>query len=384
MRVGILTHAYPRHDGDVAGAFLERLVLALQARGHSLHLIAPADQGRGGTEVRHGVPITWVRYAPAGSEVLAYRGTMLNALKSPAGLLWFATLVGRQARAVARIAARESLDVVHAHWWVPGGVSARLSGRPYLLTLHGMDVVLLESSAVMRAIARPVLRGAAIVTAVSSDLAGRIGAVADVPQERIAVQPMPIDTSRFTRSSAGGGGVVTVGRLTVRKRLDLVVAALARLRDAGRVLPFTIVGDGTDRQRLERVVAEHRMGDQVRFVGTVPPERVPDVIGDADVFAFPALGEGFGLAAAEALLLGIPVVAAEDGGGVRDIVPVSGGGRLVAATTDALARAIAELLDDPDSRRQAAAAGAALRHRLEPEAAAEHFESLYRRVAAHA
>ncbi len=381
MRVGFLTHAYPRHDGDVAGAFLERLVLALKDRGHHVHVIAPADEGRGGTVIRNGVPITWVRYAPAAAETLAYRGTMVGALRSPAGLAWFASLLVNQARAVSRLVRQEQFDIVHANWWVPGGLSAWLARRRYVLTLHGMDVVLLESSGLMRTLARPVLRGAAALTAVSSDLADRIAAVTGTARERLSVQPMPIDTSRFTRTSAGGGGVVTVGRLTVRKRLDLVVAALARLRDHGRVLPFTIVGDGADRPRLERVVAEYRMGDQVCFIGAVAPERVPDVIGDADVFAFPALGEGFGLAAAEALLLGIPVVAATDGGGVRDIVPESGGGRLVAATTDELARAIAELLDDPDSRRQAAAAGTALRRRLEPEAAAEHFAALYERVA---
>jgi len=48
LRVGILTHAYPRHDGDVAGAFLERLALGLVARAHAVHVVAPADAGREG------------------------------------------------------------------------------------------------------------------------------------------------------------------------------------------------------------------------------------------------------------------------------------------------------------------------------------------------
>ena len=99
------------------------------------------------------------------------------------------------------------------------------------------------------------------------------------------------------------------------------------------------------------------------------------------MFAFPAQGEGFGLAAAEALLLGVPVVAALDGGGVRDIVPESGAGRLVTPDSREIARAIGELVSDPDARRLAAAEGAVLRRRLEPAAVAERFESLYRSVA---
>ena len=381
MIVGVLTHAYPRHAGDVAGAFLERLTIALTERGHRVHVIAPADAGRGGTELRNGVSITWVRYAPASRETLAHRGTMIAATRSPAGVVWGTSLVAQQARAVRRLWQRERLDVVHAHWWVPGGVSARLAGRPYIVTLHGMDVVLLESSRVARGVARRVLGAAARVTAVSSDLAERAARAIDLDPQQILVQPMPIETGRFSHASRGGGGVVTVGRLTVRKRVDLLLEALAHLRAAGTILPLAVIGDGPERPRLERHAAELGIAGQVRFVGETAPDEIPEAIGDADVFAFPALGEGFGLVAAEALLLGVPVVAAVDGGGVRDIVPASGAGRLVAPDSREVGKAIMELIHDPNARRLAQEAGAVLRRRLEPAAAAERFESVYRTVA---
>ncbi|MGH7676417.1 MAG: glycosyltransferase, partial [Gemmatimonadales bacterium] len=359
MRVGVLTHAYPRHDDDVAGAFVERLVLGLEARGHTMHVVAPADAGRGGKDVRRQVPVTRVRYAPARFETLAYRGSMISAARSPAGLVWFGSLVWRQARALGRLWAEERLDVVHAHWWIPGGLSAWLAGRPYIVTLHGMDVVVLEGSAVVRAVARRVLRRAAAVTAVSSDLAERAAQAIRLDPKRIVVQPMPIEAARFARVSRGGGGVVTVGRLMPRKRIHLLLEALAQLRRGGRTLPLSIIGDGPERAPLERRVAELGLASQVRFLGEVSPARIPEAIGDADVFAFPALGEGFGLAAAEALLLGVPVVASRDGGGVRDIVPTTGAGRLVSPDPQEIARAIEELVSDPDARPLAAAAGAA-------------------------
>jgi glycosyltransferase involved in cell wall biosynthesis len=378
--VGVLTHAYPRYDGDVAGAFLERLVVALAERGQRVHVYAPADTGRGGTELRHQVPVTRIRYAPSRRETLAYRGTMVAAARSPGGFVWAISLILRQAAVVRWLPAERRPDIVHAHWWVPGGVSAWLAGRPYVLTLHGMDVVLLESSATARRVARPVLGGAAAITAVSSSLADRAARALGLDRGRIVVQPMPIAAGHFDRKSRGGGGVVTVGRLTPRKRIDVLLRALARLRTASRPLPLTIVGDGSERGRLESITSELELEKQVRFLGEVPPERIPEVIGDADVFAFPALGEGFGLAAAEALLLGVPVVAAPDGGGVCDFVPASGAGRVVDAEPEQLARAIVELCDDPDARRLAAAEGDALRRRLGPSAVAERFESLYRQV----
>lgn len=378
----MVTHAYPRYDGDVAGAFLERLAIALRGRGHDVHIVAPADAGRGGDEVRHGVSVTRVRYAPARRETLAYRGTLAAEGRTAAGLVSGASLIWRQARVLARLRATERLDIVHAQWWVPGGLSARLAGRPFVVTLHGMDVVLLEQSRLARLVAAWVLRAAAAVTAVSSDLARRAARVVRLDPERIVVQPMPIDPGWLAGAAGGrgGGGVVTVGRLTVRKRIPLLLEALAKLRAAGRVLPLTIVGDGVERPALERRVAELGLDGQVRFLGELPPARVRDAIEHADVFAFPALGEGLGLAAVEALLCGIPVVAARDGGGVCDIVPERGAGRLVEPSAEHIARGIEDLMADPDARRLAAAAGAELRHRLDAGAVAERFEQLYRSV----
>lgn len=385
VNVLFLTHAYPRWDGDVAGSFLERLVLALAARGVGARVVAPADAGKGGRELRHQVPVVRVRYAPARWETLAYRGTMPTAVHSLAGLLSAGSLVWRQARTVTQLWSEQPYDLVHAQWWVPGGVSAWLTRRPYIVTLHGMDVVFLEHTPAVRPLADLVLRRAAAVTAVSSDLADRVTEViGGLDRERILVQPMPIDAGGFAEPSEGGGGIVTVGRLMPRKRLDVLLQAMVRLRSDGQTPKLTIIGDGPERAGLERLTAELGLAGQTRFMGAVPPAEIPQALRHADVFAFPALGEGFGLAAAEALMAGVPVVAARDGGGVRDIVPEQGAGRLVEPESAALARALGEVLCDPDARRLAAAAGVALRHRLAPSTVAGTFEALYRRVAAHA
>jgi len=383
LRLVWVTHAYPRWDGDVAGAFLERLAVALRARGHSLRVLAPAEEGRGGDEERHGVTVTRVRYAAPRRETLAYRGTMTRALRSPAGILAFLGLVRAQARAVR--AATPDADIVHAHWWVPGGVAAwrahSARGAPYVVTLHGTDVALLDRSPLAGALARRVLRGAAGLTAVSSFLAARAARAARIDARRIAVQPMPVEVERFSRLATGGGGVFTVGRLSAQKRLDVLIEAVAELRRRGTLVPLTIVGDGPERAALERRAQELGVAYQLTFTGAVRPDAIPATLAGADVFAFPAEGEGLGLAAAEALMLGIPVVAAQDGGGVTDIVPPQGAGLLVPGGDPAvLAWGIGQLLADGDARRRAAEAGAALRERLDPRAVAGAFESVYERA----
>jgi len=379
LNVVCVTHAYPRWDGDVAGAFIERLMLALAARGHGVHVVAPADQGRGGKELRHHVPVTRVRYAPAQWETLAYRGTMVDAVRSPRGFAAATSLVLRQARAVSQLCAAGTIDLVHAQWWIPAGISAWLARKPYVVTLHGTDVALLDRSRPARFVARRVLKSAARVTAVSAFLAERAARACEISLADVVVQAMPVDVKAFTHVSRGGGGVVTVGRLTTQKRIDLLLRAMAELRRNGKSLALTVVGDGPERSALERQAAELGISSDTRFLGAVSPERMQEALGDADVFAFPAVGEGLGLAAVEALLLGIPVVAAKDGGGVTNVVPSSGAGRFVSGdNARELAYAIAELAGSVENRRLAVAAGVALRRRLDPAVVAERFEAIYR------
>ncbi len=366
----------------MAGAFIERLTVALQGRSHSISVIVPADRGRSGTAVRRDAIVRRVRYGPAGRETIAYTGRMVEAVGSIGGLGMVAGLVLAESAAIIDMARRSSECVVHAHWWVPNGIAAWLSSSvseaPYVVTLHGTDVAVLERSGLARKIARLVLRRAARVTAVSSYLADRTARICGLERRTIVVQPMPVEVGRFQHGSCGGGGIVTVGRLVAQKRIDRVLEAVALLRRAGRFFQLKVVGDGPDRSALEQQAQDLGIGDATEFVGSVEPQNIPATIGDADVFVFPAIGEGLGLAAAEAFMLGVPVVASREGGGVLDIVPADGAGRLLERddVTD-LARAITELTADPTSRELAAERGRRLKERLEPDRVARVFEDVY-------
>jgi glycosyltransferase involved in cell wall biosynthesis len=385
VRAVWITHGYPRYDGDIAGAFLERLAEALVVRGHRIAVVTPSDAGSAGTSRRAGVEVHRVRYAPASWETLAHRGTLAEAIRSPRGVAAFGGLVLAQARVASMLARHEDADLLHAHWWVPGGMSARvaraLCGRPYVVTLHGTDVAILSRSAAARMLARRVLRGAAAVTAVSSYLAERAAAVAGLDPAVIGVVPMPVSAPACA-PSPGGGGVVTVGRLTRQKRVDLILEAVAHLEARGRVLELTIVGDGPERPRLEQRARELKLDARTRFLGRLAPAAVAAAIQHADVFAFAAEREGFGLAVAEAFMLGIPVAAVRSGG-VPEIVPAEGAGRLVPeGDSEALATAIGDLTAAPGSRRSALELGAVWRERLASGSVAAIFEAVYRQVVA--
>lgn len=378
LRVVFLTHNYPRHPGDVAGAFLHPLALALVERGVDVRVVAPSDAGQGGDDLIDGIPVTRVRYASPSRERYAYTGTMTSAVRSPAGmlaLLHLHTALRDGARAAAEGADRV---VVHAHWWIPAGLAAPRE-HPMVLTCHGTDVRLLATSGVARALARRPLHRARVVTTVSRALADTIEARSGIRITPDAIQPMPVPTLDRPRS-VGGGGVVVLGRLSAQKRVNLAIAAWAAARSAGVPWPLTIVGDGPMRAALEAQVRAVAPDGGITFRGAVAPSEVPAVLADANLLLMPAEQEGLGLAAAEALMQGVPVIACTDGGGVLDVVSEGAGGMVVPPDATALAGAIGEMHARPDACDAAWHMGARWREELAPGFVADRALGWYERA----
>ncbi len=375
MRVVFVTHNYPRWPGDLSGSFLATLAGALRGRGHEVRVIAPSDAGKGGVDELDGVRIERVRYAVPARETLAYSGRMQDAARTPGGLVALVDLWRGLRRAVRR-ELRDGADAVHAHWWIPAGL-ALPRGAPSVLTSHGTDAALLRRSALARGLARPVFRRAGVVTAVSKELSGWIQNATGrhIPKEY--VHPMPVDTAGWPWTQ-GDGGAITIARLVPQKRVHLAIEAIAALRDLGHPMGLTVVGDGPERGALESLARRRSVADLVHFAGTVSAEQIPAALARAEIMLLPAQAEGFGLAAAEALMAGVPVVGCWDGGGLLDVIPERGPGRLTLPFADAIADAALGLLSDPERFSIARSAGEVWRARLAPEHVAEVCEGWYR------
>lgn len=128
---------------------------------------------------------------------------------------------------------------------------------------------------------------------------------------------------------------------------DKGVFGLPRIMDRLRDCPvhLTIAGDGPDRAELERRCAP--LGDRVRFLGRIPPDRVPEVLAAHDVFLFPSRFEGLPLSLVEAMASGCVPVASRIKG-VTDFVVTDGADGLLFDLGDAraAARHIRQLAED--------------------------------------
>jgi glycosyltransferase involved in cell wall biosynthesis len=125
---------------------------------------------------------------------------------------------------------------------------------------------------------------------------------------------------------------ITVGRLLPWKGIALAIRSMTHLPG----WQLTVVGEGPDRARLERLARDRGVADRVEFAGWLERHAVQQLVHASDVLLFPSLHEEGGWAAAEAAALGVPVVALDRGG------PAVLGARTVPATTpERTARAIA-------------------------------------------
>lgn len=109
--------------------------------------------------------------------------------------------------------------------------------------------------------------------------------------------------------------IVSIGMMrNERKRASyaMLAAALRLLTDLP--LKLTMVGDGRFRGEIEAMFASPARGHDVRFLGAVAADRIPALLAASDIFAWPGLGEAYGLVFLEAQAVGLPVVACRDRG----------------------------------------------------------------------
>ncbi len=150
--------------------------------------------------------------------------------------------------------------------------------------------------------------------------------------------------------------VVAMGRLTSQKGFGILIDAFAQIATRFPDWQLTIVGDGEDRAALEQQATRLRLAGRVVLPGVV--EHAERALCHADVFALSSFYEGFPGALAEALAAGVPAVAFDCPGSVRQLVRHGEEGLLVPpGDVDGLASGLAELMGD-DSRRRAMGARA--------------------------
>lgn len=227
-------------------------------------------------------------------------------------------LCEREIKAILRRWGRP--DVIHAHVALPAGwIAVRLGDRlgvPAVVTEHTGPLSAMLPNEGARLAAHDAFKRAAKVLAVSPTLASAIEA--EFPDIHPTVLGNLVRTDVFRPGGTRPPGPFCFGALALMrpgKGLDVLLHAARRLLDAGvRDFRLAIGGDGPERAMHERLADSLGLRGYVDFLGLLSRAQVRDLFQKIDAFVLPSLGETFGLAPAEALACGKPVIATRCGG----------------------------------------------------------------------
>jgi phosphatidyl-myo-inositol dimannoside synthase len=235
--------------------------------------------------------------------------------KAARGKLPYARRLGRH---ISGLSATDLVICGHLNLLPIAWLMAKISHARLALVIHGIEAWAPPKSELRRRLASK----ADSVISVSKLTAERFCAWSGVDIRRAYILPNCVDFKRFVPQSRdqslveryglqGSRVILTTGRLAAKERykgFDEVIDMLPRLIESVPDLKYVIVGDGSDRRRLESRVKEMGVSDRVIFTGYIPESEKVAHYSLADVYVMPSSGEGFGIVLIEAAACGVPVV----------------------------------------------------------------------------
>mgnify|MGYP005811125835 CR=1 FL=1 len=305
MKIGIV--CYPTFGGS--GVVATELGKALAKEGHQIHFITYSQPTR----------------LDFFSENLFYHEVDIKSYP----LFEHAPYELALASKMVSVVKYEGLDLLHVHYAIPHASSAYMAKQilkeegiyiPVVTTLHGTDITLVGKDPSYLPVVTFSINQSDTVTAVSEDLRRSTLEHFDIRKD-IVVIPNFIDLDRFKRQKKehfkraicpnGEKLLVHTSNFRKVKRVEDVIMVFYHVR---KRIPakLLLVGDGPERDKMERLCRELGTCDDVRFLGKL--EAVEEVLSVADLFMMPSEKESFGLAALEAMACEVPVLSSNAGG----------------------------------------------------------------------
>ncbi len=348
LHVLTLTPFYPNESDEAQGCFIAEPLQALSgAQIVNTVLALQPIYRKPVSALQTNVQAEWHRYfsLPKGLGL------------STAGAFAFASVVGR----VRTLQREHPIDLIHAHGPLPTGHAAMLLSSelrlPYVVSVHGLDAFSTAQVAGRPGkwcarIARRVYERSARVICISEAVRERVlegmgnGCRTSVVYNGVDVEvfspPEPTGSSDLT--------ILSVGNLIPIKGQDVLLRAVAAVLPQFSALRLEIIGEGTERPRLDQLARELGIRDRVRFLGRRTRQEVAEAMRRCTVFALPSSYEGLGCVYLEAMSCARPAIGCR-GQGIAEVVRQALNGFLIGPGNDReLALVLGMLLGDEQKR----------------------------------
>jgi glycosyltransferase involved in cell wall biosynthesis len=335
MRIAVCSAQVPFARGG-AEILAETLVRELRARGHTADLVT--------------IPFKWYPGARVLSQALLWRLVDLKESQgTPVDLVIatkFPSYVVRHPRKVVWLVHqfRQAYDLDRTEL---GQYGEEPVDRATRRAVHRLD--------------RIALGEARRVFAISDNVAQRLRETTEIESEVLIPPPQTLDY----RCDGYDSFVLSVGRLDLAKRVDLLLRAAA----AERRVEIVIAGDGPDRARLEKLRDRLGLDGRVSFAGRVGERELTDLYARCLAVYYAPVDEDLGFVPYEAFLSEKPVITTSDAGGPLEVVADRQTGLVCEPTPEGIAQACGWLVTHPEEARELGSRGKAAALRVTWEAA---------------
>ena len=305
MKIGIV--CYPTYGGS--GVVATELGIGLAKKGHEIHFI------------------TYKRPARLSSFYSNIYLHEVNSMEYP--LFEYTPYETALASKLVDVIRYENLDILHVHYAIPHAAVAYMAKQilkshgvniPIVTTLHGTDITLVGADRSFSPVVEFSINNSDGVTAVSEHLRNQTLKKFNIRND-IRVIYNFIDFNRFKKVNkdhfraaiAPEGEKILVHTSNFRKvkRVDDVIKVFEKVykKINSKLL---LIGDGPERQNLERLCRKIGLCDHIRFLGK--QDAIEELLSLSDLFLLPSANESFGLAALEAMACEVPVISSNIGG----------------------------------------------------------------------
>ncbi len=366
MKILIISHMYPSTFNEVSGIFIHKQVKELKKQGCEIKVISPLPW----------IPFPinylskkWNKYSKISQKVVkegieVYYPRFLEFPKT----LFFASSGERMfngiQETVKKIYKNFKFDIVHSHDALPDGYAgtkiSRKYKKPLIVTIHGDDFqqTIFKNSKYKKIIKKIIDFSAKTITV--------SGKLEKIGKKNLQINPNKIikisnginlndirknmkeDIEKYAKKRI----ILSVSNLIKTKGIDLNLQAMVRLKKKYLNLIYLIIGEGSERKKLENITKTLGLQNNVRFIGEISYSEVMRYMSFCDILSLPSWNEAFGVVYIEAMAQGKPVIGCK-GEGIEDFVENGKTGLLVKPQdVDSLVGVLDFLLSHPEEAQK--------------------------------
>ena len=265
-------------------------------------------------------------------------------------------------------------------YYVPYGYFVQFFGKifniPTVCNLIGSDISLYRKKPLIWKVLMRIMQKSKLLTTTGNNTK-RLLIHDGFDDSQIIVMPNPIDPKLyFPKKMKKEYDIISVSNLRARKKVDLILLALAVVKKEYPNIRYAIIGEGPEMKSLEKLCEAHELNQNVDFLGE--RKDVNDLLNKSNIFISASSNEGLSVSIMEAMACKKPVIST-DVGDIRDIIQNHRNGILVPKDNyEAIAKEILFLLDNPEKAKEIGSKALSVLQTNSPQAVTKKWEEIFR------